>query len=143
MQSTVAHKTKVGGRCKSKTSCVKWRPGYRVMRKSRCLKHSQLWRKVHCGYSNSGRSLHFLYSYGHMRVSVPGIPQAILNAKTSLSIQSLAEAAEILADFIKSGNITALTGAGVSVDSGIRAYRGEDGRYMNPDYRYTMSHYRI
>jgi len=69
-----------------------------------------------------------------MRVSVPGIPQAILNAKPSLSI-SLAEATEILADFIKSGNIAVLTGAGVSVDSGIRAYRGEDGRYMNPDYK--------
>ena len=73
-----------------------------------------------------------------MRVSVPGIPQAILNAKPSLSIQSLAEAAQTLADFIKSGNITVLTGAGVSVDSGIRAYRGEDGRYMNPNYKYTV-----
>ena len=76
----------------------------------------------------------------YMRVSVPGIPQAILNAKPSLSIQSLAEATEILADFIKSGNITVLTGAGVSVDSGIRAYRGEDGRYMNPNYKYIKSH---
>jgi hypothetical protein len=74
----------------------------------------------------------------HMRVSVPGIPQAILNAKPSLSIQSLAEAAEILTDFIKSGNLTVLTGAGVSVDSGIRAYRGEDGRYMNPNYKYII-----
>lgn len=71
-----------------------------------------------------------------MRVSVPGIPRAILDAKPSLSIQSLVEATEILTDFIKSGNIAVLTGAGVSVDSGIRAYRGEDGRYMNPDYKY-------
>jgi NAD+-dependent protein deacetylase sirtuin 4 len=79
----------------------------------------------------------------YMRVSVPGIPQAILNAKPSLSIQCLAEATEILADFIKSGNITVLTGAGVSVDSGIRAYRGEDGRYMNPNYKYIKSHYSV
>lgn len=28
-----------------------------------------------------------------------------------------------------------LTGAGVSVDSGIRPYRGQDGRYMNPNYQ--------
>jgi hypothetical protein len=28
-----------------------------------------------------------------------------------------------------------LTGAGVSVDSGVKAYRGKDGRYMNPDYK--------
>jgi len=28
-----------------------------------------------------------------------------------------------------------LTGAGVSVDSGLKAYRGKDGRYMNPDYK--------
>ena len=72
---------------------------------------------------------------------MPGIPQAILNAKPSSSIQSLAEATEILADFIKSGNIAVLTGAGVSVDSGIRAYRGDDGRYMNPNYKYIKSHY--
>ena len=70
-----------------------------------------------------------------MRLSVPGIPHAILNTKPSPSIQSLAEATEALAEFIKSGNIAALTGAGVSVDSGIRAYRGEDGRYMNPNYK--------
>jgi NAD-dependent deacetylase sirtuin 4 len=71
-----------------------------------------------------------------MRVSVPAIPQAIFNAKSSLSIQSLAEATRILANFIKSGNIAVLTGAGVSVDSGIRACRGEDGQYMNPNYKY-------
>ena len=113
------------------------------MRKSRGL---ETWRKVHCacGFqsrtdSRLARGLALAFNC-HMRVSVPGIPQAILNAKPSLSIQSLAEATEILADFIKSGNITVLTGAGVSVDSGIRAYRGEDGRYMNPNYKYIKSH---
>lgn len=76
-----------------------------------------------------------------MRISVPGIPQAILNAKPTLSIQSLVEAKQVLAEFIKSGNIAVLTGAGVSIDSGIRAYRGEDGRYMNPNYKYIKSYY--
>ena len=27
-----------------------------------------------------------------------------------------------------------MTGAGISVDSGIRAYRGPSGRYLNPNY---------
>ena len=112
------------------------------MRKSRRLKCSQLWSKVHCGYIDGSKNDNRVFTYNdHMRVSVPGIPRAILNAKPSLSIQSLAEATEILTDFIKSGNITVLTGAGVSVDSGIRAYRGEDGRYMSPNYKYTKSHY--
>ncbi|KAJ3514715.1 hypothetical protein NLJ89_g2210 [Agrocybe chaxingu] len=70
-----------------------------------------------------------------MRVSVPAIPKALLDAKPSLSIKSLREATERLSDFIGAGNVTILTGAGVSVDSGIRAYRGDDGRYMNPNYK--------
>lgn len=28
-----------------------------------------------------------------------------------------------------------VTGAGVSVESGIRAYRGKEGAYMNPNYQ--------
>jgi NAD-dependent deacetylase sirtuin 4 len=66
---------------------------------------------------------------------VPGIPQAILNAPPSFSLKAIPEAIRRLADFIGHGNVTVLTGAGVSVDSGIRAYRGEDGRYMNPNYK--------
>jgi len=81
---------------------------------------------------NSSRSFHF---YSHMRVSVPGIPQAILDAKHHLSIKSISEATERLVEFIGGSNVALLTGAGVSVDSGIRAYRGEDGRYMNPNYK--------
>ncbi|KAF8966357.1 DHS-like NAD/FAD-binding domain-containing protein [Flammula alnicola] len=75
-----------------------------------------------------------------MRVSVPGIPQAILNAEPSLSVKSISEAIERLTEFIGSGNVAILTGAGVSVDSGIRAYRGEDGRYMNPNYKPIFYH---
>lgn len=70
-----------------------------------------------------------------MRISVPGIPQAILNAKPTFSVKSISEATDRLTEFIGSGNVTLLTGAGVSVDSGIRAYRGDDGRYMNPNYK--------
>lgn len=74
---------------------------------------------------------------GHttMRVSVPHIPQSILSAKALLPPVSRQEAIQKLGEFIKSGNLTVLTGAGVSVDSGIRAYRGPDGRYMNPNYK--------
>lgn len=72
-----------------------------------------------------------------MRISVPGIPQTILSGKSLASNVTAAEATEQLRAFIMTGNITALTGAGVSVDSGIRAYRGHDGRYMNPNYKYV------
>ncbi|KAF9477605.1 DHS-like NAD/FAD-binding domain-containing protein [Pholiota conissans] len=75
-----------------------------------------------------------------MRVSVPGIPQAILNAPPSFSVKSIPEAIQRLADFVGHGNVTVLTGAGVSVDSGIRAYRGDDGRYMNPNYKPIFYH---
>jgi NAD+-dependent protein deacetylase sirtuin 4 len=70
-----------------------------------------------------------------MRVSVPGLPQAILSAKPSARNITPSEAILRLAEFLGDGNVTVLTGAGVSVDSGIRAYRGNDGRYMNPNYK--------
>src|SRR5258708_3347289 len=75
---------------------------------------------------------------GHMRVSVPGIPKAILNAKPLCStIHNADEAIERLSRFVEGGNVAVITGAGVSVDSGIRAYRGKDGRYANPNYMYV------
>lgn len=71
-----------------------------------------------------------------MRISVPGLPQAILSAANSSGRSiSPSEAILRLAEFLEKGNVTVLTGAGVSVDSGIRAYRGNDGRYMNPNYK--------
>ena len=79
--------------------------------------------------------VHFVFD-GHMRVSVPHIPQAILNATPAqCQVITAAEAISKLCDFVDSGSLTVLTGAGVSVDSGIRAYRGPDGRYMNPNYK--------
>ncbi|KAH7890861.1 DHS-like NAD/FAD-binding domain-containing protein [Phlebopus sp. FC_14] len=68
-----------------------------------------------------------------MRVSVPTIPH-VVTAKSASTI-SPAAAVERIANFLASGNVTLLTGAGVSVDSGIKAYRGKDGRYMNPNYK--------
>ena len=66
---------------------------------------------------------------------MPGIPKAILNAKPLPSITRNAdEAIERVSRFLKDGSVAVITGAGVSVDSGIRAYRGKDGRYANPNY---------
>ncbi|KZS94804.1 DHS-like NAD/FAD-binding domain-containing protein [Sistotremastrum niveocremeum HHB9708] len=72
-----------------------------------------------------------------MRISIPHIPPDILAASASNPplLSTLTVAAQRVADFLESGNVAVLTGAGVSVDSGIRAYRGKDGRYMNPNYK--------
>ncbi|EEB94758.1 hypothetical protein MPER_06379 [Moniliophthora perniciosa FA553] len=75
-----------------------------------------------------------------MRVSVPNIPQTLLSSAQILPSVSVQEAIERVANFLAAGNVTVLTGAGVSVDSGIRAYRGKDGRYMNPNYKPIFYH---
>ncbi|KII87334.1 hypothetical protein PLICRDRAFT_42959 [Plicaturopsis crispa FD-325 SS-3] len=73
-----------------------------------------------------------------MRVSVPTIPTVI--SATPAKQHSRIEAIERVASFLAPGNAAVLTGAGVSVDSGIRAYRGKDGRYMNPNYKPIFYH---
>ncbi|KAJ7781999.1 DHS-like NAD/FAD-binding domain-containing protein [Mycena maculata] len=73
-----------------------------------------------------------------MRISVPTIP--LLSTRTPAPHRTLQDAVERVANFILPGNVAILTGAGVSVDSGIRAYRGEDGRYMNPNYKPLFYH---
>ncbi|KAJ6518909.1 DHS-like NAD/FAD-binding domain-containing protein [Mycena sanguinolenta] len=73
-----------------------------------------------------------------MRISVPSIP--LLSTRPPAPTRSLQEAIERVAAFLLPGNVTVLTGAGVSVDSGIRAYRGSDGRYMNPNYKPLFYH---
>ncbi|KAE9396884.1 DHS-like NAD/FAD-binding domain-containing protein [Gymnopus androsaceus JB14] len=75
-----------------------------------------------------------------MRVSVPTIPQSLFAANPSLNKISAAEAIERVSTFLSPGNVTLITGAGVSVDSGIRAYRGQDGRYLNPNYKPIFYH---
>lgn len=72
-----------------------------------------------------------------MRLSVPNIPPSILStaAKRNVPTVSHSEAVQRITSFLSSGRAAVLTGAGVSVDSGVKAYRGKDGRYMNPDYK--------
>ncbi|KAH9040483.1 DHS-like NAD/FAD-binding domain-containing protein [Lactarius pseudohatsudake] len=72
-----------------------------------------------------------------MRLSVPNIPPSILSNAALRNVPSVlpSEAVQRIASFLASGTAALLTGAGVSVDSGVKAYRGKDGRYMNPDYK--------
>ncbi|KAI9454436.1 DHS-like NAD/FAD-binding domain-containing protein [Russula earlei] len=72
-----------------------------------------------------------------MRLSVPNIPPAILASAALRNdpIVSPSEAVQRISSFLSSGRTAVLTGAGVSVDSGVKAYRGKDGRYMHPDYK--------
>jgi hypothetical protein len=69
-----------------------------------------------------------------MRISVPTLPHTISSFVPPLNFTP-AYAIERIAQFLKLGNVAVLTGAGVSVDSGIRAYRGKKGRYINPNYK--------
>lgn len=70
----------------------------------------------------------------HMvRVSIPTLPISAVAAPAT--ILSAAAATERVVSFLAPGNTVVLTGAGVSVASGIRAYRGADGRYANPNYK--------
>jgi hypothetical protein len=57
-----------------------------------------------------------------VRISVPGLPQALLSATNSGPRISVAAAAERIAEFLGLGNTTLITGAGVSVDSGTVAW---------------------
>ncbi|KAI0629338.1 DHS-like NAD/FAD-binding domain-containing protein [Trametes polyzona] len=75
-----------------------------------------------------------------MRVSVPTIPDAVLRAAGKRAAISPAAAVDRIARFLAPGNVAVLTGAGVSVDSGIRAYRGEKGSYLNPNYKPIFYH---
>lgn len=70
-----------------------------------------------------------------MRISVPSIPTAVLSTPTAAKTISRSAAAARIAAFLAPGNVVTVTGAGVSVDSGIRAYRGSKGIYLNPNYK--------
>ncbi|KAH9995566.1 DHS-like NAD/FAD-binding domain-containing protein [Russula vinacea] len=72
-----------------------------------------------------------------MRFSVPNIPTSVLSNSALREAQSVSspEAVQRIVSFLSLGNAAVLTGAGVSVDSGVKAYRGKDGRYMNPTYK--------
>jgi hypothetical protein len=75
-----------------------------------------------------------------VRISIPTIPTIIRDhhpvSTTPIAKISKVAAIDHLDTFLaRPGPATLLTGAGVSVDSGIRPYRGQDGRYMNPNYQ--------
>lgn len=98
-----------------------------------------------------------------VRISIPTLPPAPLLPPNALTRLPVREAAAYLAKFLEKGRLAAagiaskdekgpsgsspkfqpkvggigtvlITGAGVSVDSGIRAYRGKEGHYSNPNY---------
>ncbi|KAI0675811.1 DHS-like NAD/FAD-binding domain-containing protein [Trametes maxima] len=76
-----------------------------------------------------------------MRVSVPNIPDAVLRTAAEHQVKvSAAFAVDRLCRFLARGDAAVLTGAGVSVDSGIRAYRGDKGSYLNPNYKPIFYH---
>ncbi|TDL18378.1 DHS-like NAD/FAD-binding domain-containing protein [Rickenella mellea] len=70
----------------------------------------------------------------------PSSPSTSSSPPPTLTPSQIAHATHHLTSFLSKGNTCVLTGAGVSVDSGIRAYRGRDGRYMNPDYKPILYH---
>ncbi|WWC91974.1 uncharacterized protein L201_006927 [Kwoniella dendrophila CBS 6074] len=77
-----------------------------------------------------------------VRISIPTLPKVPLVPPSGISLLPLPEAASYLSNFLEKGKgkTTILTGAGVSVDSGIRAYRGEKGTYSNPNYKPILYH---
>jgi NAD-dependent deacetylase sirtuin 4 len=73
-----------------------------------------------------------------VRISIPGLPPAPKNLTPSaLTLLPPRQAAAHLSQFLAEGKgkTVLITGAGVSVDSGIRAYRGAEGSYSNPNYK--------
>jgi NAD-dependent deacetylase sirtuin 4 len=71
-----------------------------------------------------------------VRISIPTLPTRLPFPPSAFSSLPLPDAAAHLSGFLDKGKGKTLliTGAGVSVDSGIRAYRGKDGHYANPNY---------
>ncbi|KDN37594.1 DHS-like NAD/FAD-binding domain-containing protein [Tilletiaria anomala UBC 951] len=76
-----------------------------------------------------------------MRISIPSIPH---NGNTRSIIEyTVPQAGEMVAEFLRRGRRKNLimTGAGVSVDSGIAPYRGENGHYtVHKTYRPIFFH---
>lgn len=66
----------------------------------------------------------FVSRTGVMRITPP---HPILSPfPSSTASSSPSSAVKRIAAFLRPGNVAVLTGAGVSVDSGIRAYRGKN-----------------
>ncbi|SNX84656.1 related to NAD-dependent deacetylase sirtuin type 4 [Melanopsichium pennsylvanicum] len=79
-------------------------------------------------------------SFRTMRISIPSIPE---QAKRATIEYSLENASKMVAEFLTAakGKALIMTGAGVSVDSGIAPYRGENGHYtVHKTYRPIFFH---
>ncbi|KAK4684689.1 hypothetical protein P7C73_g5481, partial [Tremellales sp. Uapishka_1] len=75
-----------------------------------------------------------------VRISIPTLPPTPKGLPPSaLTLLPKLKAAAYLGEFLANGKGKTLmiTGAGVSVDSGIRAYRGSEGSYSNPNYKWV------
>ncbi|KAF9086390.1 NAD-dependent protein lipoamidase sirtuin-4 [Mortierella sp. AD031] len=73
-----------------------------------------------------------------LRISLKSVSKALSTTTEATARIPLATASKELASFLRDGhsNITVLIGAGVSTDSAIPDYRGENGTYtLNPDYK--------
>ncbi|KAF8936437.1 NAD-dependent protein lipoamidase sirtuin-4 [Dissophora ornata] len=74
-----------------------------------------------------------------LRISLQSVSKTLSTDTASTSSRApFPVAVQELASFLRDGrpNITVLTGAGVSTDSAIPDYRGENGTYtLNPDYK--------
>ncbi|ORY31591.1 DHS-like NAD/FAD-binding domain-containing protein [Naematelia encephala] len=77
-----------------------------------------------------------------VRISIPTLPPAPLVPPSALTLLAPKQAAAYLARFLDEGKgkTLVITGAGVSVESGIRAYRGKEGTYSNPNYKPILYH---
>jgi NAD-dependent deacetylase sirtuin 4 len=64
-----------------------------------------------------------------MPLSVPDIPSTIIFAAALRNVPAVSEAVQRkrIASFLSSGHAAVLTGGGVSVDSGVKAYSGKTG----------------
>lgn len=105
---------------------------HRFTRRTKCVSECEKKDRVAPRVTSLARSLRAPGQNLPMRVSIPNISNATYTPillPTTQTIQRLVE-------FIGASMGTAvLTGAGVSVDSGIRAYRGDRGLYINPNYK--------
>ncbi|KAJ1025723.1 hypothetical protein NDA18_004060 [Ustilago nuda] len=75
-----------------------------------------------------------------MRISIPSIPEQATRATMEYSLEN---GAKMVAEFLSAakGKAVIMTGAGVSVDSGIAPYRGENGHYtVHRSYRPIFYH---
>lgn len=75
-----------------------------------------------------------------MRISIPSIPEQATRATIEYSLEN---ASNMIAEFLSAakGKALVMTGAGVSVDSGIAPYRGQNGHYtVHKTYRPIFYH---